>query len=91
VDRAFLEDGLIAIGWPQIQDLSELPPSREGFKKRYREIYPDARDGAIPVQAGQLFRFVHEMEQGHLVIYPSKVDKQIHIGRVTGDYRYRLR
>ena len=89
VDRAFLDDGLIAIGWPQIGDLAELAASRKAFKKRYREIYPDAKDGAIPVQAGQLFRFVNEMEQDHLVIYPSKVDKQIHIGRVTGDYEYR--
>ena len=37
----------------------------------------------------QLFRFLHEMEQGHLVVYPSKIDKQIHIGRVTGGYQFR--
>ena len=38
--------------------------------------------------AGQPFRFVHEMKIGHYVIYPSKQDRQIHIGRVVGDYRY---
>ena len=27
--------------------------------------------------AGQMFRFVHEMNSGHLVAYPSKRDRQV--------------
>lgn len=42
----------------------------------------------VPNNAGQLFRFVHEMEPGDVVVYPSKADRQIHIGRVEGSYRY---
>ena len=34
------------------------------------------------------FRFVHEMEKGNIIVYPSKGDRQVHLGKVTGDYRY---
>ena len=51
-------------------------------------MYPDAKPGAIPNNPGQLFRFVHEMKPGDLLVYPSKRDRQIHIGPVEGDYHY---
>jgi restriction system protein len=31
---------------------------------------------------------MHEMEVGDLVVYPSKRDRRVYIGRVTGPYRY---
>lgn len=51
-------------------------------------LYSDAKPGAIPNYAGQLFRFVHEMKPGDLVIYPSKRDRQVHLGRIEGGYEY---
>ena len=35
-----------------------------------------------------LLRFVHEIKEGDVVIYPSKRDRQIHIGIVNGTYKY---
>jgi predicted Mrr-cat superfamily restriction endonuclease len=55
-------------------DLAPLEPNREAFKARVAEVYPEAKLGAIPNNAGQLFRFVHEMAVGDLVVYPSKRD-----------------
>lgn len=87
-DKLFLEENLIALGWAAMGDLSKLEPNREAFKAKVAEAYPDKKPGAIPTDAGQLFRFVHEMKNGELVAYPSKSDRQIHFGRVEGDYRY---
>jgi restriction system protein len=87
-DTLFLKKKLIGLGWTDITDLSVLDPTREAFRAAVASAYPQAKPGAIPVNAGQLFRFVHEMKQGDLVVYPSKADRAIHIGRVTGDYRY---
>jgi restriction system protein len=42
---------------------------------------------AVPVNAGQLFRFVHEMKSGDVVAYTSRRDRQIHLGRVAGTYQ----
>jgi len=84
----FLKKGVIAVGWKEIGDLSKLRPDREAFKARVAEAYPDAKLGAIPNNAGQLFRFVHEMKPSDYIVYPSKSDRQVHLGRVEGAYAY---
>jgi hypothetical protein len=42
----------IAIGWAELGDLTALPSSRDAFKAAFTEIYPTAKPGAVPVQAG---------------------------------------
>jgi restriction system protein len=87
-DALFLKHGCIAIGWDEMGDLSLLAADREAFKQQYTRAYPEAKRGAIATVSGIPFRFLHEMKVGDLVVYPSKQDKQIHIGRVTGEYKY---
>lgn len=87
-DSLFLKKNCIAVGWSKVGDLGLLQPDRESFKKRVSEAYPDKKPGAIPNNAGQLFRFVHEIQLGDFVVYPSKRDRQIHIGCVEGSYTY---
>ena len=85
-DTLFRDGGVVALGWDQMGDLSGLAASRDAYKTRYIEAYPDAKPGAVPGSAGQMFRFVNEMQIGDVVIYPSKADKKVNIGIVTGDY-----
>ena len=87
-DSLFLKKHCIAIGWTRIGDASTIKPDRESFKAKVAALYSDAKPGAIPNYAGQLFRFVHEMKPGDLVIYPSKRDRQVHLGRIEGGYEY---
>jgi restriction system protein len=87
-DSLFLKKNCVAIGWAKMGDLSDLASDREAFKERMANAFPEKKPGAIPVNAGQLFRFVHEMNLGDMVVYPSKHDRQVHIGRVDGSYRY---
>lgn len=89
-DTLFLKQNCIAIGWDAMGDLSKLAPDREAFKQCYVEAYPDAKKGGIATVSSIPFRFLHEMQGGDLVAYPSKLDKHIHIGRITGGYRYDL-
>jgi restriction system protein len=63
-DSLFLKKNCIAVSWTKMGNLSELKPHRDTFKARVAEVYPDAKPGAIPNNAGQLFRFVHEMKPG---------------------------
>jgi len=87
-DSLFRKKGVIALGWSRFPDLSKLAPTRDEFKRVMAQQYPEKTGGAIPTTAGQLFRFMHEMKQGDLIAYPSKRERQIHIGRLTGDYFY---
>lgn len=87
-DPLFLKQNCVAIGWDEMGDLSKLHADRDAFKQRYLEAYPNAKKGGIATVSGIPFRFLHEMQVGDLVAYPSKQDKHIHIGRIAGDYRY---
>lgn len=87
-DTLFLKSKCIALGWDEMPDLSTLGADRDAFKAKVQEIYPEKKPGAIPNNAGQLFRFVHEVEAGDLVIYPSKHDREIHLGEIEGPYSH---
>jgi restriction system protein len=87
-DALFLQKKFIAIGWIKVGNLGDIKPDRDSFKARVAQFYPENKPGAIPVAAGQMFRFVHEMKPGDLVAYPAKRQRMIHIGRVEGPYRH---
>ena len=88
-DKLFLDTNVIAVGWHQIGDLAKLSATRDAFKEAVVAAYPHKKPGAIPNNAGQLFRFVYEMKVGDIVCYPCKADRSIHIGRITGPYFFR--
>jgi len=87
-DQLFLKGGCVALGWPKAGDLSALKADREAFKAKVAEAYPDKKRGAIPGDAGMLIRFVHEIRPDDVVVYPSKIDRQVHIGQIKGGYVY---
>ena len=87
-EALFHKSKVVALGWHNIGDLTSLPPDREQFKARLHEAYPEMKPGAVPVSAGQLFRFIHEVAQGDVVVYPSKLTRQVNLGRFTGPYTY---
>jgi hypothetical protein len=82
----FLKHSCIALGWDQMGDLSQLTSNRKAFKAAVAKTYPKKKPGAIPNNAGQLFRFLHEIKQGDLVVFPSKSTRKLHLGRIVGDY-----
>jgi len=87
-DSLFLKKSVVALGWPELGDLKKLGTDREALKSAVAKAYPTMKSAAVPGQAGQIYRFVYEMAPGDFVIYPSKQDHQVHIGRVEGDYCY---
>ena len=87
-DSLFLKQGKIAIGWREIGDLTQIGDSREAVKERLVSVYPDTKKGAVPVATGMLYRFCFEVRIGDYVIFPSKADRMINIGIVTGEYVY---
>ena len=87
-DYMFLNRSVIAIGWKPMGDLGEIAPDREAFKKKYASVYPEAKLQAVANSAGMLYRFVHEVKVGDYVVFPSKINRQINIGIIEGDYQY---
>lgn len=84
----FRKENIIAIGWKEMGDLSTLSSDREAFKKRYAQVYANAKKGNIANGAGMLYRFYCEAQIGDYVVYPSKIDRQVNLGIIEGEYRY---
>ena len=76
----------VSIGWAKMGDLSKLPKDREAIKTAIASAYHDKKQRAIPVEAGVIFRFVHEIKAGDYIVYPSKHDRMVNIGRFTGEF-----
>lgn len=87
-DNLFLKNSIIAIGWSEMGNLSLIGTNRDAYKKRYAQVYPNAKKGSIATAAGMLYRFVNEVQSGDYVIFPSKSNREVNIGIIEGDYLY---
>lgn len=79
----FLEDNFIAIGWPGIDDLTNV--SAEEIEKRLEKAYPDYRGQTMAYHKGMVNAFVNTMEEGDLVMIGQ--GDYTHFGQV-GPYKY---
>jgi restriction system protein len=79
--------GYVAIGWSALGDLRQYP-DREALKSALATCYSDEKPGSWPVSAGIFHRFKEEMKSGDVVVYPSKHDRMVNIGKFTGGYEY---
>ncbi len=91
VDKMFLNDkeSCVALGWDNIGDLKRLKNDRDAFKDALIKAYPDTKSGAVPTSAGMLYRFMYEVGLNDIIVYPSKIDKLVHIGQFTSEYQFR--
>lgn len=83
-----VEGGYVAIGWPELGDVTRIGDTRDAYKRAVTEVYPTIKPGAIPIDAGTVFKFIHEVKEGDFVVYPSKSDRMINIGQFTGQPIY---
>jgi restriction system protein len=85
-DELFLKKNVVALNWPEVPDASTFTDIREGIKETLRSANPTLSPPSVASLAGQLYRFVSEVREGDVVLYPSKIDRHIHLGRIAGPY-----
>ena len=61
------EENIVTIGWDSLDNVSDLN-TREQFKQRYRDANPEDSPGRVAVNAGQVYRFAREIQQGDYVL-----------------------
>lgn len=83
-------DGFIGIGFggDALGDLSGL--SREEIRPRVENARPDRAAGYYGRTAGQLWRFINEVEEGDCLLTPHKRTRNgnVRIGLVRGAYEF---
>lgn len=81
-------DGAVRIGWDKAGDLSKIAPSRDAFKQHLAQTMPNLEAKKIPGSAGTLYRFVHKIKVGDIVVTPNRKKRTLNIGRVSGSYEF---
>jgi restriction system protein len=83
-----IAENVVAIGWEDIGDVSGVSEDRQPFRDLIAEHRPAESKAKRAASAGHLYRFRHEMQEGHLVVFPNKFEKTVNIGRIAGPYFY---
>ncbi|MFC1459288.1 restriction endonuclease [Microvirga arabica] len=83
----FKERSVVAIGWHELGSLTDLS-SREAILKRVRQTWPDLKQQAAAMSAGQLHRFRNEMKPGDTVLTYDPRRRIYLAGEIVGDYRW---
>jgi restriction system protein len=85
-EQTCLDEKLITIGWDELPDLKTFK-TRDELLDSYQKIFQQGNVKA-GITVGQIWRFANEIAVGDIVALPSKFQPVIHIGKVTGDYKY---
>lgn len=88
IEDEVLNNGIAAIGWVDLPDLTNIK-NKEELKNLFDKIYTDMKKMGKANEVGQVWTFLHRMEEGDLVVLPSKFRASIAIGKITGPYKYR--
>jgi 5-methylcytosine-specific restriction protein B len=81
----FYRDSVVAIGWDELGDLSNLQDLEE-VTSRIREVFE--RDDNPVNDARACYEFVHEMRPGDLVFAKRGLSRIIGYGTVVGEYKF---
>ena len=83
----FKEKSLVSIGWVGVGDMQPLQ-TRDDFRKRLQQLFPDWSSYEVGNSAGQLFRFAREIKPGDNVITYDPSSRVYLVGVVTGPYEF---
>lgn len=77
--KYFLEHNIVAVGYPVGQELS---------KHNYDEIRDILVANEMEGGIGNVFKLVHQMNPGDLVVVPDENSRDVYFARISSDYKY---
>ena len=81
--------GKIAIGWPELDNLSAIT-SRDQLKLHYQRVYSNSTAKNISINANQIFSFVHEMQVGDYILVSDISKEEFYLGLIKGSYSFKF-
>ncbi len=83
----FLANEVIAVGWNEVGDLSNIA-DLEGIKIKYREAHPEDSTSTVSNQAGMIHRFRTKITIDDDIVTYSPDTREYSVGKVVSDYVY---
>lgn len=88
-EEACLNEGLIAIGWNKLGDLSPFVNNESKLREHIENTYPDMNNSDIGDCFGKVTRFINVMKKGDFVVLPCYTEPTIRIGKICDKYEYK--
>jgi len=83
----FIDRNLVAIGW-SLAGLIEVGESRETITSKISDAWPTMSRGKKAISAGQIFRFLNEIQVGDKVVTYDPSRRIYHVGEIISQPRY---
>lgn len=83
----FLNKSIVAIGWNETGDLSQVKGIEE-IKTLLEDNFPEYSKMQINLNAGQLYRFLFEFKKGDCVMTYNPSERVYWIGEIKSDYEF---
>jgi predicted Mrr-cat superfamily restriction endonuclease len=80
-------EGLIAIGWPAVGDMTMYKGNYADYAAKFAKVYEHKRPNTQAVLAAMPWKFAFDMKTDDWVISPSSTHGLILVGHITGGYR----
>lgn len=84
---AFLEHGVVAIGWSALGALS-VATKKDDLLRQYAAKYPEDPEGRRMGAVGQILRFLNEIQIGDQVVTYDRDRRLYVVGAVLSDYEW---
>jgi len=88
-EEASLNEGIIAIGWNKLGDLSTFVNNESKLREHIENTYSDMSNSEIGDCLGKVTRFINVIKKGDFVVLPCHTEAIIRIGKICGNYDYR--
>ena len=86
--ESFIEHGIVAVGFGELGDLSEVS-SRDEILELVKLDWPESSDRQARARANQLWALLSQVRRGDVVVMPSVNNSGFALGTVTEEYWYR--
>lgn len=95
-EDAALTNNVVTIGWNELDNLSGYG-NFDLLYEYYKSVYPENThdkptdyEKSVRLLCGEVWRFLDDVKIGDYVVLPSKKTKNIFIGKIIGNYEYKL-
>lgn len=83
----FIDKNLVAIGWCELGNLSKIESKKE-LEDLIEVKYPKDHKNKKALNAGMIWKFIHEIKKGDYVVSYNPSTRKYHIGKIDSNYLY---
>jgi restriction system protein len=87
-EKQFLQDKRIYFQWEHLEADLSAPSDKDQMFELLKSFYANEGDDRVWNWTRQAWQFAKDMQPNDWVVMPSKLKPAIHIGRITGAYKY---